>query len=446
VNRALRSAFVGALLGAAVVGSGSWQPTAARVGLVTVPRRDAVQVTIYNSADLTLVRERRALTMAAGRNRLEFSWAGTLIDPTSVQFEAKTHADKVEVIDVSFPAQAPNALVWTVESEVAGEVVVEISYFTSGMTWAADYEVVAEPAGEKAKVSSFVKVTNGSGEEYDNAQVRLVVGTIHLVENIAELANRGGRPLAPQLQRAARARMAPASVPSMAMESRAFGFDEEAEAPPEIVREGLSEYFIYTVGGAHAVPNGWSVRWPNFSVEGVDVENFYRFEEGRYNQPRRFLRLRNDKPHKLGEEPLPDGQIVVHHARADQSRLFLGRSRSKYIPVGETWEIDLGDDRDVMVTPKLMRWATDNVEFNSDGNPSGWDLFETWKLEVVNSRPHPITIEIDRRFTGDFSLKGIADRELLDAYTARLARTLSARTKLEVEYEVTTRKGTRARR
>ena len=34
----------------------------------------------------------------------------------------------------------------------------------------------------------FVRVTNNSGEEYEDAQVRLVVGTINLVEKIAQLA------------------------------------------------------------------------------------------------------------------------------------------------------------------------------------------------------------------------------------------------------------------
>ena len=34
----------------------------------------------------------------------------------------------------------------------------------------------------------FVRVTNNSGEDYEDAQVRLVVGTINLVEKIAQLA------------------------------------------------------------------------------------------------------------------------------------------------------------------------------------------------------------------------------------------------------------------
>jgi hypothetical protein len=68
----------------------------ARINVVTLPGRDTVQLTIYNSADLTLVKETQVLTFRKGLNRLEFSWANTLIDPTSVEFRAVTHADAVD--------------------------------------------------------------------------------------------------------------------------------------------------------------------------------------------------------------------------------------------------------------------------------------------------------------------------------------------------------------
>src|SRR5881396_2263620 len=111
----------------------------ARINVVTLPGRDTVQLTIYNSADLTLVKETRTLTFRKGMNKLEFSWANTLIDPTSVEFRALTHADQVEVLDVSFPPRVTNTLEWRINSDFAGEVEVEIRYFTSGISWSADY-------------------------------------------------------------------------------------------------------------------------------------------------------------------------------------------------------------------------------------------------------------------------------------------------------------------
>ena len=61
----------------------------AKVDLVTLPNRDMTQLTIYNSADLTLVRDGRSLTLKEGDNKLQFSWANTLIDPTSLSMLPK---------------------------------------------------------------------------------------------------------------------------------------------------------------------------------------------------------------------------------------------------------------------------------------------------------------------------------------------------------------------
>src|SRR6185503_9117513 len=116
-----------------LVASSGW----ARINVVTLPGRQSVQLTIYNSVDLTLVKETRRLTFRQGLNRLEFSWANTLIDPTSVEFRALTHADDVDLLDVSFPPRVTNTLEWRIHSNVAGEVKVEIQYFTSGLNWSA---------------------------------------------------------------------------------------------------------------------------------------------------------------------------------------------------------------------------------------------------------------------------------------------------------------------
>src|SRR5678816_279825 len=107
----------------------------ARINVVTLPDRDTVQLTIYNSADLTLVKETRHLTFKKGINKLEFSWANTLIDPTSVEFRPLTHVGEVELMDVSFPPRVANTLEWRISSEFAGDVTVEIRYFTSGISW-----------------------------------------------------------------------------------------------------------------------------------------------------------------------------------------------------------------------------------------------------------------------------------------------------------------------
>src|SRR5512141_1547206 len=84
--------------------------SARNVDLSTVPKRNTVQLTIYNSEDLTLVRETRTVTFKKGVNPLQFSWANTLIDPSSVQLRFVNNAEKLEVLDTTFPLDKPQML------------------------------------------------------------------------------------------------------------------------------------------------------------------------------------------------------------------------------------------------------------------------------------------------------------------------------------------------
>src|SRR5688572_2008151 len=161
---------------------------AQNIDLSTVPDRASVQLTIYNSEDITLVRETRVVTFKKGANPLQFSWANTLIDPSSVELKFLTSADKLEVLDTTFPHDKPQMLYWNVQSEFDGEATIQITYFTSGITWSADYIAVADAEEQALDIEGFVRVTNNSGEEYENAQVRVGVGTTNLMKKIAELA------------------------------------------------------------------------------------------------------------------------------------------------------------------------------------------------------------------------------------------------------------------
>ena len=97
-------------------------PAPAAVDLVTLPRREGTQLTIYNSEDITMVREHRLLTVKPGVNRIQFSWANTLIDPTSIDFRILDQQDKVDLVDTTFPAGRNDALQWNIQSQLAGKI------------------------------------------------------------------------------------------------------------------------------------------------------------------------------------------------------------------------------------------------------------------------------------------------------------------------------------
>ena len=423
----------------------------AKIDLVTLPSRDTVQLTIYNSADMTLVRESRSLTLKEGKNSLQFSWANTLIDPTSLEMLPKTNADRIDIAELTYPPRVTNLGLWNIESGFRGKVPVEITYLTSGLSWRAFYMGTLTEDEKTMRLQGYVRVTNNSGEDYENAQTRLIVGKVHILDKIADLARRRypyGRPgeAAPILGAAfSKSEVRPRKV--MVMKA----MDEEVAklVPKEIKKEGLSEYFLYTIEGTETIPNGWSKRLISFDVEDVPVVNLYKYEEKRYGPSViRFLNFKNDKEHKLGDTPIPGGMLKVYRGVDNEQHLgYVGQSSFKYIPVDEDVELTLGPVADIVVEPKLMDFKTENYRFDHKRNVAGWDEIRKFSIEVRNTRQLPVRVEIQRNFgTQYWNLEKNGDFgqfEKVDLDTVKFTLMLESNSIRKFEYTLTTYHGTR---
>lgn len=440
---------------------------AENVDLSTVPSRNTVQLTIYNSEDITLVRETRAVTFKKGLNPLQFSWANTLIDSTSVELSFLTHAEKLEVLDTTFPHAKPQMLYWNVQSDFDGEAEIQITYFTSGITWSADYLCIANKNENKMSLEGFVRVFNNSGEEYENAQIRLVVGTINLVEKIAQLAN---LPISVvtamdkiDLSRAKFDAFADAINAPMGM-AGSGGAAPQAPMPKEIIKEGLSEYFIYTIEGTETIQNGWSKRMRSLEGQEIlfDIEYRYRPQEYGEQLVRLYL-LKNDVANKLGTTPLPDGVVRVFRDNGRDGLTYLIQQTIKYVPVGDKIELNLGRDPEVLHDlVKLRTFRSDLIlqihgtnEFRKIGGDGafkeenaslvGWDDHEIFAERIRNYSGKPVNVEIRRTIPGHAIYKSSLDPKLHDYQTIELKATVIAGDKTELLSEVVHKQGTSAK-
>ncbi|MBW2016573.1 MAG: DUF4139 domain-containing protein [Deltaproteobacteria bacterium] len=392
----IRRIFLAAMLVLALEGS-----SLAETDLAVIPGRESVQLTIYKSADLTLVREKRNLTLKKGLNRIELSWADTLIDPTSLDVLPSAHADKIEVTLLSYPPGIRSLGIWEVKSAVEGPVPFEVSYLTSGLSWHAFYEGVLGPDEKTMDLEGYVGIDNHSGEDYENTRIRLIVGKIRLIDRITDLARRpfpfgrpGSGPLLPEKAAVSdkifEGDRGKAKVLKKAMMAR----------PREIRKEGRSEFFLYDIEGACDIPDGWTKRLRSFKATEIPVESLFKFDEKRFG-PKvfQFLRFRNDKAHHLGKTPIPEGVLRVYRDSGRAGHLaYQGRSRLGYIPVGQEVEIPLGESRDVGARVALVDYRTEGYRFDRKGNISGWDEIQTYEIEVRNTRKIPARMEIRRRF------------------------------------------------
>lgn len=424
-------------------------PVSAKIDLVTLPGRDATELTIYNSADLTLVRETRTLSFNEGMNEIQFSWANTLIDPTSLRINVDA-SPELTVIDTIYPAGTSDLAVWNIEAKADVSAPVEISYFCSGLSWSADYVVKANQEETEFSLQQFITVRNNSGEDFENAATRVVLGEINLVDAIAKLAKQGmeldgitlGRAAAEESLRE-RQDMFPSAPRAMAFAGAANEIPSEAKA---IIKQAVSEYYLFAVEGKEDIENGWGKELPNPVVADIPFDLSYEIDPQKYGmQAVKFYKLKNTEDHELGDDPMPSGPYYVYTDDGRGGLRFENRTNEDYVPVGEDIELNLGSDGLVLYEERIMDSERINFERDNNDNITGWVDVITKELEIRNSRNRTIPLKLTHRIDGeDWRMRAIneSDYEQLDRATIRWERDLEPESALIIEYTVEIARGT----
>jgi len=174
----------------------------------------------------------------------------------------------------------------------------------------------------------------------------------------------------------------------------AAGLAPVESAAPRIVKEGLSEYFIFTVEGEQTVRNGWSQRMVSFKAREVPFDILYRYRPHQYGpRPVRFFILANDEEHKMGSSPLPDGVIRVFRDNGRDGLAYYTAQSTKYIPIKEKIELNVGTDDQIVYERSVLDVARSHFIFDEKPRVPqvvGWDEARKFQEEVRNYRPEPI--------------------------------------------------------
>jgi len=150
-------------------------PSRARIGLVTIPARQDIRIKIDRNNN-ALVQEQRDITVKQGENRIEFSWPNMQIDFNTVQLIPLAKQNSISILSVAVPPNANNTLVLDVDSREPNEIPFRITYLTGGLSWQSDYIAVADVDEQFLTLDANVTITNGTVEDYHDAEFELPVG------------------------------------------------------------------------------------------------------------------------------------------------------------------------------------------------------------------------------------------------------------------------------
>lgn len=409
----------------------------AQVQMVTRPERQNVELTIYNSRDLTLVREQRLIALKKGINILQFSWADTLIDPTSIQLRMLNSKMDVPIISTIFPPNLPNTIQWQVDAPVPDEQLFEVSYFTSGLTWNANYTAILDRTESSMSLISYVNISNKSGEDYENARTRLVVGDVRIIEDIQNIVREKiaedkkamlGRGAV--MARAA----APLAPPEEAYMDESFKF-----RPVTTVTETqtISEYYMYLLKGEDTIKDQWRKKKPTLFADKIPYESIHKF--GEYGEDvALFYQFKNDDKSNLGKEPLPRGSVKVFlKGSNDDISSYIGSADIDFIPIGSEVKLYMGADPEVRVKKKQMSIRRINLQFDKDNRMVRFDTEREYVFDVENYKTQKVKLEIKENLGREWDIISSSHKyEIKDATSVEFKLDIPPKGKETIKYQV----------
>ena len=310
----------------------------ARVKLTTLPVRERVEIQLdHDSA--TLVEEERIVPLVAGTNQIDFSWANTQIDPSTIVFRVLGPPEdqagvggqipEVNVLSVTYPP-GENALVWQVSSNASTSVAVRISYLLGGLTKSFNYRAVVENDESTLTLSQYIRVQNFAGEGYDDTEIFAGFGDQFL-------------------------------KPIGVNETKQMLVQRVADIP--VVKTYTAD--LHRFG------------WQDPSQNKLRVPMHYRLE--------------NAAGAGLGEAALPSGKVRIFQkdaAGADATTAFLGEDFAQHTPIDNHADLFLGVARDIVVKRTVEKREDQRIAGNL------YDRHVTLKYEIENFKDSPVTLKL----------------------------------------------------
>ena len=271
-------------------------------------------------------------------------------------------------------------LEWLIATDKPGRFPAEFSYVTGGMSWQADYNIVAPEKGDVVDVVGWVTIDNRTGKVFENARIKLMAGDVNKIQNPME----------------ARKAM------------RAMAMDAAAPMAPAVTEKAFDEYHLYTLQRATTLRDRETKQVEFIHASGVASKQLYVYDGAKIDLNRysgwNWENIRND--HSYGTEsnpkiwvmrefansqanhmgmPLPKGRVRFYRRNDDGQMEFTGENMIDHTPKDETVRIYTGNSFDLSGERRRTNYTVDNKQ--NAGT-------ETFEIRVRNHKKEPVEVRV----------------------------------------------------
>jgi hypothetical protein len=283
-----------------------------------------------------------------------------------------------------FPALSSDTILkptlsWLLQSDRPGNTNAEFSYVTGGMSWHADYNVVAPVSGNLLDIVGWVTLDNQTGKTFPSAHIKLMAGDVN------KLVQPGmGGPISGSADMVRMEAAAPAVTERSFDEYHLYTlerpttlYDRETKQVEFVRAAGVPSQRIYVYDGVKIDQN-----YRNYPMESIrDMENF-----GIQSNTKvwAMVEFKNSKENHLGL-PLPKGRVRFYRRDTDGQLEFTGENLIDHTPGDETVRLYTGNVFDAVGERK-------RTSYHIDRNARWVD--ESFEIKLRNHKKEPMEIRV----------------------------------------------------
>ncbi len=286
-----------------------------------------------------------------------------------------------------FPALADDTVLkptlqWLLGSDKSGSMLAELSYVTGGLTWQADYNIVAPEKGDVVDIVGWVTMDNQSGKDFENARIKLMAGDVNKVQNgqadmraysmAGPIGGIGGGMQPPVTEKA----FDEYHLYSLARTTTLH--DRETKQVEFVRANNVATKQLYIYDGLKIDPN----RYNGWNIEMIRNNSEY----GTESNPKVWVmrEFANSDANHLGM-PLPKGRVRFYRRNDDGQMEFTGENVIDHTPRDEKVRVYTGSAFDLVGERRRTDYKVDNNKHMLD---------ESFEIKLRNHKKEPVDIRV----------------------------------------------------
>jgi hypothetical protein len=312
-------------------------------------------------------------------------------------------------------------LTWKLNASAAAKVDAELAYVTGGLSWKADYNIVAQEKSDLIDLVGWVTFDNQSGRTFRDAKIKLMAGDVNKIQ--------------------------PQSAAAPMMRAMAGMVADKVEEPA-VTEKAFSEFHLYTISRPTTLRDHETKQVEFVRAQGVSAPRIFVYDgatpsygfvgfyrgAGDYGIPTNkkvwvLREFKNSEANHLGM-PLPKGRLRFYQQDEDGQLEFIGENEIDHTPKDETVRVYVGNSFDLTGERRRTEYDVDS---------SNHTLDEAFEIKLRNHKKEPVEIRVVEHLTRFDNWKLTAksdDYRKLDSHTIEFRVTVKPDEECVVTYRV----------